>query len=211
LGPEFHPEPIGPSDLIEWADSARARLGRLLATDETLNRERSEIEARISDFTSLHEDLGFKSRIHGDYHLAQVLLGNRGWLIIDFEGEPSRSLNERRARQTALKDAAGMLRSFGYASAVALFERVEKDSDEWNRLKPWADAWEELARDRFLAAYLSKSHEGRFLPSDREILGTMIAFFELDKALYELEYERAHRPHWAWIPRAGIERTMQRA
>ena len=212
IGPDFTPEPIDETDIHEWAGSALDRLRRLREEDETIAAASAAIEGRIQEFAELGADAGYKSRIHGDYHLGQALYGNRTWMIIDFEGEPARSLEERRTKQNALKDVAGMLRSFGYAAMVAMFERTERDSDEWRRLEPWANDWEELARERFLGSYLRRSHEGHFLPADRETLGAMIDFFEIDKALYELDYERGHRPQWAWIPRRGIERiTSERS
>jgi trehalose synthase-fused probable maltokinase len=207
IGPDFTLEPIDEADIHEWADGARERLARLEGEDEAIAAAARAIDARIEEFAGLGTEAGHKSRIHGDYHLGQALYGNRTWMIIDFEGEPARSLESRRTKQSALKDVAGMLRSFGYAAMVSIFERTERDSDEWRRLQPWAKEWEEIARERFLASYLARSHEGHFLPTDRETLGLMLDFFEIDKALYELEYERAHRPHWAWIPRYGIERV----
>lgn len=208
IGPDFVPEPIDETDIHQWSESALERLKRLQTTDEEIARAMTAIEQRIQSFVELGGDIGYKTRIHGDYHLGQALYGNRNWMIIDFEGEPARSLEERRTKQSALKDVAGMLRSFGYAAMVSLFERTERGSDEWRRLEPWADTWEELARDRYLASYLRRSHEGHFLPSDRETLGVMLDFFEIDKALYEIDYELGHRPQWAWIPRRGIERAV---
>jgi maltose alpha-D-glucosyltransferase/alpha-amylase len=104
-----------------------------------------------------------------------------------------------------------MLRSFSYAAVAALFERCEIDSDEWKRLEPWAIMWEEIARERFLTAYLTRVHERRFLlPADREPIDVMLDVFEIDKALYELGYERRHRPDWARIPLRGIARVIER-
>jgi predicted trehalose synthase len=103
-----------------------------------------------------------------------------------------------------------MLRSFGYAALSVLFERAEPGTDEWRRLQPWAETWEQVARERFLSAYLGKSHEGRFLPPDRDELFSLIHFFEIDKALYEVGYERAHRPEWMRIPLRGIARLIER-
>jgi maltose alpha-D-glucosyltransferase/alpha-amylase len=208
IGPDFSPEPIDESDIHEWFETALDRLKRLQAEDETIAAAATAIQRQVRAFAGLGAEAGYKTRIHGDYHLGQALYGKRTWMIIDFEGEPARSLQERRAKQSALKDVAGMLRSFGYASMVSLFERTERGSDEWHRLEPWANVWEELARERFLGSYLPRSHEGHFLPADRETLGVMLDFFEIDKALYELEYELGHRPQWAWIPRRGIERLI---
>jgi maltose alpha-D-glucosyltransferase/alpha-amylase len=131
-------------------------------------------------------------------------------MILDVEGEPMRSLEERRTKQSPLRDVAGMLRSFSYAATAALFEGGEPDSEEWKRLQPWADSWEALARERFLSSYLRKSHEGKFLAAERETLGVLLDFFEIDKALYELDYELAHRPEWVRIPTTGIARVLER-
>lgn len=206
---EFAPEPIDGADLKEWAESARAALEGLLQGDGSeLEAHKAAIEERIDRLQTI-DDAGSKTRVHGDYHLGQVMLGSRGWFIIDFEGEPMRSMAERRAKQSPLRDVAGMLRSFSYAATVAMFERTEVDSEEWKRLQPWADAWETLARQRFFTAYHRSALEGGFMPGDREDLKTMLEVFEIDKALYELGYEQAHRPGWDRIPRRGITRLLQ--
>ncbi|HEX2057288.1 MAG TPA: phosphotransferase [Actinomycetota bacterium] len=207
--PGLAPEPVDELDLGEWAEGAQAYLERLRSGGVAeLEAMAPAIADRIDAIRSL-ADAGSKTRIHGDYHLGQVIRSLK-WLILDFEGEPVRSLEERRTKQSPLKDVAGMLRSFSYAATAALFERAEPDSGEWKRLQPWADTWETLARDRFLASYLRKSHEGRFLAPDRETLAVLLDFFEIDKALYELEYEIGHRPEWVRIPAAGIARVIER-
>ena len=103
-----------------------------------------------------------------------------------------------------------MLRSFGYAASVSLFEKAEPGTQRWDELEPWSRAWEALARDRFLTAYLRTSHEGGFLPSDRSDLLTLLDLFELEKALYELNYEIGHRPERVRIPLRGIETVLER-
>ena len=206
--PGLAPEPVDALDLKAWAEGAKAYLDRLAGGVPELASRVDRIEAQIDRITALTAP-GSKTRIHGDYHLGQVIRGLK-WMILDFEGEPVRPLEERREKHSPLKDVAGMLRSFSYAAMSALFERAEPDSDEWERLQPWADTWEALARDRFLASYLRKSHEGRFLAQDRATLGALLDFFEIDKALYELEYELGHRPEWVRIPAAGIARVIER-
>ena len=168
---------------------------------------RAAIDGRIAEFENLDGDLGTKTRVHGDYHLGQVLLVTRDWLIIDFEGEPARPLEQRRMKQPPLRDVAGMLRSFSYAALVPLMERGNGVGEG---LKPWAEEWEKLARDSFLTGYLRTAHEGRFLPADRDVLMTMLDFFELEKAIYEIGYERGHRPQWASIPLQGIKMLVER-
>lgn len=206
--PDLAPEPVDQLDLRAWADGAQAYLRRLAGELPELEAMAPAIVEQIDKIKTL-AGAGSKTRIHGDYHLGQVIRGLK-WMILDFEGEPVRSLEERRTKHSPLKDVAGMLRSFSYAATSALFDRAEPDSDEWKHLQPWADTWEALARDRFLASYLRKSHEGRFLAPERETLGVLLDFFEIDKALYELEYELGHRPEWVRIPAAGIARVIER-
>lgn len=205
---DFTPEPVTPGDVSSWVTDLRTSVRDLLrGGTEELVPMRDALERRIAEFADLAGDLGTKTRIHGDYHLGQVLLGIRDWLIIDFEGEPARSLEQRRTKQPPLRDVAGMLRSFGYAALVPLMERGPEDEE---RLRPWAGEWETLARDAFLTGYLRTAHEGRFLPADRDDLMAMLEFFELDKAIYEVGYERGHRPGWTSIPVKGIEKLLER-
>jgi trehalose synthase-fused probable maltokinase len=211
IEPDFVPEPTTASDLTRWAGGAAEMLGDLL-DDGTpgLSELAPGSDRIIRRFSSLEGDLGYKTRIHGDYHLGQVLHGRRDWLIIDFEGEPARPIPIRRTKQPALRDVAGMLRSFSYAALVPMLERTEEGSEDRARIEPWAEIWEELTRERFLNGYTRKSHEGRFLPTDRDRVTVMLDFFELEKALYELGYERGHRPHWAIIPLRGIRSLVER-
>ncbi|MGH2819376.1 MAG: hypothetical protein ACRDJ5_01845, partial [Actinomycetota bacterium] len=207
--PDVAPDPIGSHDLKEWAERARWSLDRLVRAGVTeLEPHREGIERKIDGLTSI-DDAGMKTRVHGDFHLGQVMRNPRGWLIIDFEGEPLRSMEERRAKQSPLRDVAGMLRSFSYAATAALFDRAEPGSDEWQRLQPWADAWEARAREVFITAYHRTAVEGSFLPTDRETFNQLLDAFEIDKALYELGYERGHRPRWARIPLRGIVEVLE--
>jgi trehalose synthase-fused probable maltokinase len=206
--PALAPEPVDQLDLTAWAEGAGTYLRRVTGGVPELEAMTPRIEDQIDKVRAL-TGAGCKTRVHGDYHLGQVIRGLK-WMILDFEGEPVRPLEERRTKHSPLKDVAGMLRSFIYAATAALFDRAEPDSGEWKRLQPWADTWEALARDRFLASYLRKSHEGRFLAQDRETLGVLLDFFEIDKALYELDYELGHRPEWVRIPAAGIARVIER-
>ncbi|MFN2388188.1 MAG: hypothetical protein ABR575_01075 [Actinomycetota bacterium] len=207
--PDFLPEPIEPPDLKRWAAEVRASLAEETAAEARLAELTAFIEARIDELEAVPSP-GLKTRVHGDLHLAQVLSTQRGWMILDFEGEPARPLADRRQKQSPLRDVAGMLRSFDYAASAVLLDRTEIGSDEWQRLEPWANAWEEAARERFLGAYLRRSYEGKFLPGDRGSVATLLDVFEIDKALYELRYERGHRPEWARIPLRGIERVARR-
>jgi trehalose synthase-fused probable maltokinase len=152
-------------------------------------------------------------RTHGDYHLGQTLWAPTGaggfasaastkgdWVILDFEGEPARTLVERRRKRSPLRDVAGMLRSFAYAATAA---ELTRDADV-------PDDWEERARERFLETYLD-TVDGTLLPSGEAAIERLLAVFELEKAVYELRYELDNRPDWVRIPVAGIERLMQQA
>jgi maltose alpha-D-glucosyltransferase / alpha-amylase len=139
-------------------------------------------------------------RVHGDYHLGQTLRTPAGdWVIIDFEGEPARSLEERRQRASVLKDVAGMLRSFAYARGAA--ERPAGDSAD-PAARSRLEAWEIGARDAFLNGYRQAlvASELRFVPEDDAAFANALAAWELDKALYEVAYEVRNRPDWLEIP-----------
>lgn len=198
------PDPMTADDIGEL----KLRIERALSGAAAVADLHDVIEKRLAVLVGI-EDAGAKIRVHGDLHLGQVMVTPRGWMILDFEGEPLRSLEERRAKQSPLKDVAGMLRSFNYVAVAALFGRCEPGSDEWVRLEPWAGCWETLARERFLSAYLTRAHEGRFLPTDRDALAGLLAAFEIEKALYELAYEQGHRPDWVRIPLHGIRRALE--
>ncbi len=143
---------------------------------------------------------GKSIRTHGDYHLGQTLWAEDDWVVIDFEGEPARSLSERRRKRSPLRDVAGMLRSFAYATIAASFVRGT-DAPE---------GWEEQARSRFLEGYL-ETVDPSLLPSGHVAIERLLAVYELEKAVYELRYELDNRPEWVGIPVAGIQRLIDQA
>ncbi len=151
------------------------------------------------------EDAGPAIRVHGDYHLGQVMRTDKGWYVLDFEGEPARPKAERLLPSSPLKDVTGMLRSFQYAAHFVLLER---DDAERRRLEPTAEAWEAHNRAAFLDGYLSTPAIDELLPVTQEGLAAVTLAFELDKALYELAYEQAYRPGWVEIPRTAIRRVL---
>lgn len=206
---ELRPEPVTPEDLEHWSKDAIRLLNTTVAASEQLRERNDQIKRMLERLPGI-ESAGSRIRIHGDYHLGQVLRVPRLWYILDFEGEPARSLEDRRAKQSPLKDVAGMLRSLSYAAHASLFDRCGPDDEQWARLEPWALAWEEAARDRFLSSYLAKSHEGMFLPNDEDSILDLLDFFELEKAIYEVGYELGARPEWVRIPLRGIERILER-
>ncbi|MGE5245360.1 MAG: maltose alpha-D-glucosyltransferase [Betaproteobacteria bacterium] len=149
------------------------------------------------------EDAGWRTRVHGDYHLGQVLRTEEDFVVLDFEGEPARTLEERRARQSPLKDVAGMIRSFSYAAYAALFTFCVHAPDQFSLLEPWADTWQRWAADSFLGAYRATLSDAAFVPSG-ESFAVLLESFVLEKAVYELGYELDHRPDWLRIPLTGI-------
>jgi len=139
-------------------------------------------------------------RTHGDYHLGQTLYANDDWIVLDFEGEPARSLTERRRKRSPLRDVAGMLRSFAYVATAADHMRGGSVPGDW----------EEQARERFLDGYL-ETIDHALLPSGQVAIDRLLAVFELEKAVYELQYELDNRPDWVGIPVAGIQRLIEEA
>ena len=143
-------------------------------------------------------------RIHGDYHLGQVLRVKTDFVILDFEGEPARSLEYRRAKQCPLKDVAGMLRSFSYAAYTSLLNYTARHPEDLTRLEPWAQLWERSAGAAFLRAYRETARGTEFLPAASSDVQKPLHAFLLDKALYEISYELNARPEWLRIPLLGI-------
>ena len=156
-----------------------------------------EVRDRLRLFTHVGAS-GKVIRHHGDYHLGQVLWSEDDWVVIDFEGEPARSLPERRQKRSPLRDVAGMLRSFAYAaSASEILNGVSAP-----------EGWEERARELFLEGYFEHV-DASLVPPGREARERMTAVFELEKAVYELRYELNNRPGWLGIPVAGILRILE--
>jgi maltokinase len=149
------------------------------------------------------EGLGRAIRIHGDFHLGQVVRADLGWFVVDFEGEPLLHGGERAARSSPLKDVAGMLRSLQYATAAALPEEMAET--EALRLMVLGEAWEQRNRESFLRGYLSTPSIEQLL-ADRETRNELIWAYELTKAAYEVVYEHGHRPAWEAIPRRALAR-----
>ena len=152
-----------------------------------------------------------RTRIHGDYHLGQVLRVRTDYVIVDFEGEPARPLQERRAKHSSLKDVAGMLRSLAYAAYVGLINYTARRPEDFEKLEPWARLWERSAAAEFLRAYREAASGAAFLPSGEADLRGLLAVYWLDKVLYELSYELNNRPGWARIPLMGITVAFHRS
>jgi trehalose synthase-fused probable maltokinase len=141
---------------------------------------------------------GRSIRTHGDYHLGQTLNTPRGWVIIDFEGEPARALPERRQKRSPLRDVASMLRSFAYVTSAVEIQRGGKAPPDF----------EQRARERFLERYF-ETVESALMPAGEAAIRNVLSVFELEKAIYELQYELDNRPEWVAIPVAGISRLLE--
>ena len=162
-----------------------------------------EIIATLQRF-ALGKFSATKTRIHGDYHLGQVLYTGQDFYLIDFEGEPVKSLSERRIKQSPLKDVAGMMRSFYYAAYAVLMQRSHVRAEDIPYLVPWAQAWYRYNAGIFLASYLKSVAGASFIPADQLETDLMLHTFMLDKAIYELGYELNNRPEWVSIPLRAI-------
>ncbi len=212
----FSPQPLQQADIDAYRqralDEARGALDLLAAKDAVpaADRERAhaalalreQIMQRIEECAAAAAPSGKKIRIHGDYHLGQVLVTRNDFVIIDFEGEPGHSLELRRAKHSPLRDVAGMLRSFGYVQQSAL-RSVAHNEAEAARLTPLARSWELEARSAFLAAYDLAARESAAYDTLQPGQG-LLGLFELEKACYELRYELGNRPTWVGIPLQGI-------
>ena len=209
--PDFAPEPITRADVARWAADIRrdvdtVRGQGLLGDDPALvDPARGGVARTLQSLDALVGTV--KIRSHGDYHLGQVLKTADAFTVIDFEGEPARPLAERRAKQSALRDVAGMLRSLDYAAhAVAFGLPVGERAAALAHLM----GWETEARRAFLAGYREAAGAGpaALIPPSEPTLTGACAAFELEKACYELRYERDNRPDWLAIPLAGVRRIL---
>jgi maltose alpha-D-glucosyltransferase/alpha-amylase len=187
-----------PADLCERAASLLSQRKQLLDRAHTL--------ATASPYR-----FGRRIRIHGDYHLGQVLRAKSDFLIVDFEGEPARPLEERRKKQSPLRDVAGMMRSFSYAAFAALDLHTQRHPERASTLELWATAWERAASNAFLSAYRKTiAAHPELIPQPEQAQSMLLAFL-LEKALYELLYELNNRPSWLRIPLGGVLSLLREA
>jgi maltokinase len=196
-----------PGEGAAWAEQMQANLAHAAAVDaEGSGARQLPVDAIAAELQRVAElpDAGQEIRIHGDLHLAQVLKTDAGWKVLDFEGEPARRRDDRFTRSSPLRDVAGMLRSLHYVAEVGLTDWGSDDPS----VVELAHAWEERNRSAFLAGYFGASGIGALLPARDEDRHTLLAGFELDKAVYEVLYELGHRPDLARIPLSGIERLL---
>ncbi|MBF0431337.1 MAG: maltose alpha-D-glucosyltransferase [Fibrobacteria bacterium] len=193
---------------------------RLLNTFDALKKStprlpkhlKLEVEALLKEKQSFLKQFSFitqskikalRGRIHGDYHLGQVLFTGNDFIIVDFEGEPGISIGERKIKRSPLKDIAGMLRSFEYAGAIALHGGTIRQEDI-ESLLPWMKTWCDTVASVFLKTYYTAVKGGGFLPDKESDRDNLLNFYLLEKTLYELTYELDNRPDWVFVPLQGL-------
>jgi maltose alpha-D-glucosyltransferase/alpha-amylase len=210
-------------DVLAWRDRATAEATstlellaeRLTQLPAATQEEGRMLLARASDVSRSIEACGsqgfqgVKTRFHGDYHLGQVLVSRNDFIIIDFEGEPARSFEERRALGSPLRDVAGMVRSFNYARWTAL-RHIAQSTDELAKLEPLARIWEAETREAFLKAYMERAAMDGIAQRLDSNCG-LFALFEIEKAMYELRYELNNRTDWVQVPLQGILALIDKA
>jgi len=220
--PAFSPEPTRATDLAAWsrqaigqAREALAALRRVRArVDGALRRDIDGVLARRADILERLKDLApprlaaARTRLHGDFHLGQVVVVQDDVQILDFEGEPARPLAQRRAKGSPLKDVAGMLRSFNYAAWAALLDHAAGQPDLLEKLRPEALEWERRTRETFLGHYEAAIDGCASYPDDEEGRRRLLRLFLFEKVFYEIGYEAANRPDWLRIPLAGLARLL---
>ncbi len=223
VDPGLVPEPFTPHFQRGVYQSLRNMTGRALemlrhaapaldegprADAELLLDSEPELLARFAALTRRPLS-AMRIRCHGDLHLGQILYTGRDFLIIDFEGEPARSVGDRRVKRSPLRDVAGMLRSFHYATFTALLDQsarglVEPGSEAEHELEAWGRAWCDGVSAAFLGAYLEAAEGGAWLPEDPADLGLLLDTSLLEKAVYELTYELNNRPLWVPVALLGL-------
>jgi maltokinase len=188
-----------------WQEMVGRLPGRLETATRAAGRDLAGPARATLERLQHVDDPGPAIRVHGDYHLGQVMRTDMGWFVLDFEGEPARPLEQRLVPASPYKDVTGMLRSFHYAARHALGERASADRPDGSGP---ALSWEMHNHEAFLDGYLGTAGIEDLLPAADQSAAVMTAY-ELDKALYEVEYELAHRPEWVGIPLEAVERLVE--
>ena len=214
--PEFEPEPFTPlyqqslyqrarSLFVRTIEGLERMLFRLPEEATTHVRDlldsRAEVDRRLARILEPVETQ--RIRCHGDLHLGQVLFTGDDFVIIDFEGEPARPLMERRYKRSALRDVAGMLRSFSYVAESGLRDGRQRLQDH-PRLRPWAHSWASWTSATYLEGYLTAVGGAGFIPRASSLRGLLLDFYAMEKCIYEIGYELDSRPAWLSIPVRGL-------
>ncbi|HKS19888.1 MAG TPA: maltose alpha-D-glucosyltransferase [Bradyrhizobium sp.] len=220
--PEFAPEKTRPDDVELWIDDITARSERVFEAfrqrrDSFREADRPLIDQLMAERTTLPDRLralmpgssdGLNIRLHGDFHLGQMLIVKDDIFIIDFEGEPRRSIAERRRKAPAARDVAGLVRSIDYSATAALERALKVSPDEQGKLAAALAGWRDRATEAFLTAYRETNAGQSLWPSGTDSAEQMLNFFLVEKAFYEIEYELAHRPDWLRVPLTGMLRIL---
>ncbi len=216
--PAFQPETITRNELIDISAAMRydvVRVFKLLEQKlrvaepdlaksiKSLLLFRPKVVDLLDRLPTINQEL-LKIRCHGDYHLGQVLYSGGDFFILDFEGEPSKPLQQRTAKQTPLKDVAGMVRSFSYATYASLFLFTHNRAEDLEAFLPWAKACEAWSSASFLKGYLAAMEGSELVPSDRSDFFRALLPFMIDKAFYEIFYEVNNRPDWLRVPVSSV-------
>ncbi|HVL81615.1 MAG TPA: maltose alpha-D-glucosyltransferase [Actinomycetota bacterium] len=221
----FAPEPMTTLYQRSLYQSMRGMVGRVFQQLRGLRRKLPEVDEVLDLEDELLERLSairtrkidaMRTRVHGDYHLGQVLWTGKDFVIIDFEGEPARPLTERRIKRSPIRDVAGMLRSFHYAAYTPLYGEDARFSapDEVTEASTWGAFWQRWVSAVFLRSYLEVAsldvpEHGRFLPASSDDLEVLLRCFLLEKVVYELGYEANNRPTWLRIPAQGLVQLLE--
>jgi maltose alpha-D-glucosyltransferase/alpha-amylase len=212
----FAPEPFTPHYQRSIYQSMRTQIVQTLQLVRRRLKDDPEAEELLAKESELHQRMravmngkidAQRIRTHGDYHLGQVLYTGNDFVIIDFEGEPARPLSERRIKRSALRDVAGMLRSFHYAPYAVMFGAAPGSyvrGEDIGRLEGGARFWYRWVGAAFLHAYLAESSQSKVLPTRAEHVDVLLSAYLLEKALYEIVYELNNRPDWVRIPLRGV-------
>ncbi|MGH7889551.1 MAG: putative maltokinase, partial [Thermodesulfobacteriota bacterium] len=188
-------------NLKNFSDDSRQELDQILGFEKKIMEcFRSLLRKKVA---------AMKIRIHGDYHLGQVLYTGNDFVIIDFEGEPLRALSERRLKRSPLRDVAGMIRSFHYAAFSSIFNYMPIKPEEQKQLETWAFLWYKNVVAMFLRSYLDTVKDAPFIPRDKDELNVMLRAYLIEKAVYEIGYEMNNRPEWLIIPMKGIKDLIE--
>jgi maltose alpha-D-glucosyltransferase / alpha-amylase len=219
---DFRPDPITEKDVAKWIAGIVARgkrvRDRLAAQRAALAEPDRAMAEQLIDATQDMEGTlrwlvpkgldARKIRTHGDFHLGQVLIAKDDVFIIDFEGEPNRTIADRRAKAPAARDVAGLVRSVDYSTTAALERAPKSTPEEHDKLALALAVWRDMSAATFVRAYREAMTDARLWPQDPAESDRLLDLFLIEKALYEIEYELSHRPQWLRVPLAGILRIL---
>jgi maltose alpha-D-glucosyltransferase/alpha-amylase len=214
--PEFAPEPFTPHYQRAIYQFVRAQASKAMQLLRRRAKDREDAQELLRRESAVQQQIravlaekigGQRIRVHGDYHLGQVLHSANDFFIIDFEGEPARPLSERRIKRSALRDVAGMLRSFHYAPHAVISGQAAGTvirPEDIARLEAGATFWHRWVAAAFLRAYLQHSDGAAHLPGSPSQVAVLLNHYLIEKALYEIAYELDNRPDWVHIPIRGM-------